>query len=379
MNIFNRVLVVSHHAPHQWEAYKHDEMTLNQLNSLRYAMLEYRTEEGGLLYLNIPDNIHRLDGDATPRSLLPEFLQERKPRMSMFNYDNMRDANLKYSLADIPSRESQSAKDIKFEGYTNVNLYKHNSFFTIGGLIHRTRFVGRNGYIEDGGTTAKHRLNIGRIFLPDSREWDTHDISSDMVTTTGDYMDNCIITLDHYPGPGEVPVFVIGGYLVPIGKMITALSTNSYSVDLTNSQFINRMVDQDGIIMPKVEDDGVIDVNIMKSNEYILGVFDASQTFYTFLKAENVVQHSYPVSQTAIPGKYIVSHAPELPMETGHGNLVDYVTERRCGCHVVYTNDERIRRYLASPEIHGMITGGIDPTDLLYRRTAWNALYVLVK
>ena len=381
MYMFNRVMVVNHHPPHIWEPFETDDtVTINQINAVRYSLLEYKDDTTGeYQYLDIPKHINNIDGTLTPTQLLPIHLTSRKPRMSMFIYDNLREAPLSYSLADVPGRHVHDRHDILVEGYSDTDRYDHNSLFTIGGIIHRSHMSGPQSYIIDGGVTAQYRLNVGRVYLPDTLKWDEHDITSDMLSTTSNYMDDCVITLAIPPGPGEVPVFVIGGYLVPLGSMVTALAGDTYRIDLTNSQYINRMVDQDGIIAASVNTGDILDVDLLREDAHIMSVFDASQTFVIYVRAQSTTTHIYPVPQTSIAGKYFVSHIPRLPMITGHGNLVDYVTSSSCGCYTVHVNDERIKRYLASPEIHGRITGGIDPTDITYRRTAWQAIYVVVK
>lgn len=381
MFIFNRVMVVTHRPPHTWEPYPVDDnITIDEINGARYAMLEFKDPDTGeFQYLDIAKHADLIDGSLTPAEFIPAYLTSRKPRMSMFIYDNLRDARLSYSLADVPGRHVHDCHDIVVAGCRDTDMYDRNTLFTIGGIIHRSHMSGPVSYIIDGGVTSQYRYNFGRIYLPDSKKWDEYDIDSTMLTTTGNYMDDCTLTLTRPPGPGEVPVFIIAGHIVPLGTWIKATSTDVYKIDLTNSPYISRMVDHDGIIASSVSVDDIIQVDTLKTNEHIAEVFDASQTFVVYVRGESTKSHIYPVSQTSIPGRYAVSKPPFLPMITGHGNIVDYVTSRECGWYMTYTNDERIKRYLASPEVNGVILGGIDPTDKLYRRTSWLALYVEIR
>ena len=376
MFIYKRTLVVHHHPPHEFIPYEINDATITEINAVRYAILEYYDEDTESYgYFDIPTNIDTIDPDVRPVDLIVPILRN-KPIINMFIYDHLRDAELSFSLGDVPGRHVHNRSDIIFNGKCGDTKYTTNSLFAIGGLIHRTNADSNINYIIDGGITAQRFINISRVYLPDSQPWTELNITSTMLTTTSTYMENCVLHLNVPPGPNEVPIFVIGGYLVPLGGMVTPLSRDKYSIDLTNSHYLNRMVDYDGVFAASAMVDGVIDIDIIKTDAHIASVFDASQTFVIYVKANACTAHLYPVSQTSIPGRYVVTHPPALPLLTGHGNMVDYVTSKRCNCHMVYTNDDRIKRYLALPDTHSNITTGLDPTDLIYRRTTWLAIYV---
>jgi hypothetical protein len=375
-----KTLLVDHTPPHDLrEAVGVHDLSLSEL--MGYIVLMFKdTDTGEINYIDCQK--HNLP-DVKPEDLivLPDWLDSYKPRVAMFKYDDLSSEVMKYKIREPKPgdlvHEPLTGGDIEIIA-SQSDGYTHNTLFTVGDLIHETNKYNENTYfVIDSVETARRHEYLGKVYLPNAPDWDVRPLDATMLRSSGDtYNEDLTIELTTAPGDAEIPVFVIAGTLVFLGDGISRIDSRNYRFDLNNTNFYNRLIDRDGVVAPSAVADDIVDLDMLKSNEYIDRVFDASQTFVIFIKAESIHVQYPPAPQSTLPGKIVASKWQYLPMVNGHNGLLGYSQRTKTYGVDVLISDDRIKRYMRVPNTAGVMSTGIDPTDIVYRRTCWQATYV---
>ena len=366
-------LVVDHTPPHEFkEVIGYDELSIGEF--IGYVILMFKDSDGNIKYIDC--NKHNLP-NIKPSELIvqDDWLDDEKPRIGMFKFDDLSREDIKYRIRECEIGDF-SGGDIEVISKLSTG-FSNNYLFTIGDIIHETnRFDDRTSYVIDGVNTAMEYNQLGKIYLSNSPDWDIREVNSSMLKSTGNFIEDLIIELDTEPGESEIPVFVIGGTMMFLGDDINRINNREYKIDLIESRVTIRLIDKDGVIGESVVNDEIVDLDKLHSNEFISEIFDSSKTFVIFIKCEAIHVEYPPASVSSLPGRIIVSKWQYLPLVDGHKGLVGYSQRNKSKYTEVLVQDDRIKRYMSVPNNSGIMTTGIDPSDIVKRRVAWQAVYV---
>lgn len=208
----------------------------------------------------------------------------------------------------------------------------------VNGLIHRLDYNSQMAVIYNGYKHSREcgRFEVGLLSFKTVGEIKCVSITADMISrrhANTPLSNKLYITLpDTYPG--YKPMLVYGGYLYPAdARFFYNVSDKIYCLDTGKISLLARFMQARefaGFDVPTLEvspmNEHLVSVEQLLSDEKIIEVATALESFFVFVKTDNLYESREMIPRTRIPGSYKVPAAnfERKPLIGGYGLFVNY-------------------------------------------------------
>lgn len=274
----------------------------------------------------------------------------------------------------------------------DYNIVESNCLVTVNGLIHRSS-SNEHGFIVKDGAYSRllcNRTQVGMLDFMHLGGISVINITSDMISKTSDevrtyeslYLNTGVDVKD------KSVLFVIGGYLHFIDKIISEVGDGVFKIDISKMPLVERYFESRKIIdlssLPvrgydnldkillagdNVVKSGGYFVNyldeknnfgqvgdsatgrlvedILKNEEYVSKYMDLSQTFMVVIDKKDIYRIKHSLEKTGINGTYYHNQdVPTMPMVSNTGRFCEYIKKKEEDTWVLNIEDSFVPNYL---------------------------------
>lgn len=246
-------------------------------------------------------------------------------------------------------------------GYKNGKHIGQYGLFSINGLFHLSDYDASGVYLHDGNRTQRRSndCQVGVVSFERLGKVKHIPITNEMIKSGGSDVsleDTMYLKLpDGLPTTGWSYLFIVGGYIVPIGEGIVQIDERLYRVNIKRLNLMDRYFDTYGKIdysalnltkYPDYSNETYTSTNEFFSDDVLRAFFTLPQSFIVAVETpqlfHNVVPIETPYTNAGVTDTVIFDEQPILGV---NGCQIEYHPVYREGVVTLYTEHNIGRNY----------------------------------